>query len=202
MSHRKTFGLGVGLAVWVGCVAAGFAALQHYSAKAGPAGAPAEAGRFFAAHRHAGRPLLVMAVHPRCPCSDASLAELGDLLARSRGSCDALLLQYYPDIETPGWPDNTAPRELGGVPVKVLLDRGGRIAATLGAVTSGHAVFADARGAVRFAGGLTVARGHRGRSPAQDAILALLGGGTAALTAAPVYGCTLNQECATALPHG
>jgi hypothetical protein len=87
----------LGLAVWIAGLVAGFVSLQIYAAKAGPAHAPTPAARgFLAAHRTPGRPLLVMAVHPRCPCTDASLAELGDLLARSRGTCDALLLQFQP----------------------------------------------------------------------------------------------------------
>src|SRR4051812_20689957 len=96
MSHRRTMGLGAGIVLWLGCIVGGFCLLQQYAAKAGPAHAPENAEDFFAAHRKPNRPLLVMAVHPRCPCSNASLAELGDLLARSHGGCDALLLEYEP----------------------------------------------------------------------------------------------------------
>jgi hypothetical protein len=138
-------------------------------------------------------------IHPHCPCSDASLAELGDLLARSRGGCDALLLQYHPIEDSPDWERDVSPREIGGVPVRLVLDRGGKMAVALGAGTSGHVVFADAQGVLRFAGGLTTARGHRGRAPGQDAILEILAGGKPALTTAPVYGCAIAPECVAPL---
>lgn len=195
MSRKRAFSLAAATVLWVGCIAAGFGALQQYSAKAGAIHSPRNPDEFFAAHRQPNRPLLVMALHPRCSCSEASLAELGDLLARSRGTCDALLVQYHPEQASPDWPADNSPRQLGGVTVNVLVDRGGNMASVLGAATSGHVVFADSHGALRFAGGLTVSRGHRGRAPAQDAILEILAGGKSALSFAPVYGCALQPEC-------
>ena len=194
MWSKNRLRLVVGLSLWLVGIVAGFGALQAYSARAGPARAPSDpAYAFLAAHQTPGRPLLVMAVHPRCPCTDASLAELGDLLARSKGGCDALLLQYHPA----GWPAEPAFQILGGVRVPVVPDPNGATADKLGAETSGHCIFVDARGAIRFYGGLTVARGHRGRSPAQDAILEVVAGGSPGLTSAPVYGCALSPVCKT-----
>lgn len=185
--------------LWLGAVAGGFAALQRYGAIAGTAHTPtAGSADFLAHHRRPGRALLVMAVHPNCPCSSASLAELGDLLARSRGRCDALLLEYEPRQLPADWPRAPRARELGGVSVPVLRDAAGQLAAALGAETSGHAVFVDAAGTVRFHGGLTLSRGHRGRTPAQDAILATLAGQSATLAEAPVYGCALVPTCSPA----
>jgi len=196
MLPKKILGLAFGVALWIGGITAGFCALQRYSVTDGQARTPGDTtGVFFAAHRQPGRALLVMAVHPLCPCTRASLDELGDLLARSRGACDALLLQYHPLDGTPDWPVDSSPRKLGGVEVQVLLDRGGKTAAELGAETSGHVVFVDAKGVVRFHGGLTIARGHHGRAAAQDAILELLGGGHPAIVSAPVFGCALESEC-------
>jgi len=196
MRGKTIIGVAVGVTLWLGAVGAGLCALQRFSSRAGPAYLPGPAAdAFLSAHRRPGRPLVVMAVHPLCPCSDASLAELGDLLARSHGTCDALLLQYQPANGLPDWPVDNAPRQLGGVTVPVLLDRGGVIGASLGAATSGHTVFVNERGEIRFHGGLTVARDHRGRAPGQDAILENLAGGEPALTSAPVYGCTFGPEC-------
>jgi hypothetical protein len=184
------------VAVWVCGILTCFALLQRYSHTDGPSFEPsAAANEILASHRAPGRPLLVMAVHPRCPCTDASLAELSDLLARSAGACDALLLQFQPLSGAPNWPVDDSPRELGGMKVPVVLDRGGSIGAALGAATSGHAVFVDRNGQIRFRGGLTIARDHRGRSPGQDAILATLAGRSSELTSAPVFGCTLGPEC-------
>jgi hypothetical protein len=195
MSSGRVAGLIAALTLWLGCLAAGFFLLQQHAAKAGPSFSATDADHFFAAHSQRNRPLLVMAVHPRCPCSRASLGELGDLLARSRGACDAMLLQYVPDVRADDWPADSASQELGGVETKRVLDRGGRLAAALGAATSGHVVFFDAAGKVRFAGGLTLSRGHRGRAPAQDAILQVLAGVSPQVSSAPVFGCALAPEC-------
>ena len=195
MSRRSVILLAASSALWLGCVATGLCALQHYSAVAGAAAPTRNATKFFSAHRQPDRPLLVMAVHPKCPCTRASLAELGDLLARSRGSCDALLLQYHPEASSPGWNEDVMPRQLGGVTVRTLLDRGGRIGSALGAVTSGHVVLVDARGIERFGGGITLSRGHRGRAPAQDTILQILAGENVAAVTSPVFGCALSPEC-------
>lgn len=195
MSRGKVICLTSAVAAWIGCVAAGFCALQEYSAGAGAAFLPNNPDEFLAAHRQPNRALVVMAVHPRCPCSSASLAELGDFLARSRGACDALLLEYHPETADSDWPTDTLPRQLGGVDVERMLDRGGKLASALGAATSGHVVFVDARGTLRFAGGITIARGHRGRSLAQDAMLEVLKGGHPDTISAPVYGCALAPEC-------
>ena len=151
-----------------------------------------------------------MAVHPKCPCTSASLAEFGDFLARAGDRCDGLIVQIAPSASTGGGPDwqPAAPtRSLGGRSVPVVADADGRLAAVLGAETSGHIVLIDAGGAVRFCGGITLSRGHRGRSPAQDAMLAALSSSTAgdgapvelcgaSMHAAPVYGCPLQEPCA------
>jgi hypothetical protein len=182
--------------VWIGCVVTGFALLQNYAATAGAAHAPREeAIAQLATHRRANHGLVIMAVHPECPCTEASLGELGDLLARSMGRCDAVILEYRPQTPPTNWPKSPATRELGGVNVSVRLDVGGKLAAELGAQTSGHAVFIDPSGTTRFHGGITLARGHRGRAPAQDAILAALRGIEMPLVAAPVFGCALEPEC-------
>jgi hypothetical protein len=198
MSAKKITFLAIGASAWLVSLGASFAALQRYAATAGSAQAPAlHAAELLAAHRTPGRGLVIMATHPLCPCTEASFAELGDLLARSRTACDAVILEYQPLRPPADWSQGATSRELGGQRVPVIRDRGGRLAAALGAETSGHVVLIDARGTMRFHGGLTLARGHRGRSPAQDAILAVLNGGKPALDASPVYGCALTSGCKT-----
>jgi len=191
MPSRRSFFIFAFAGLWLAGLLGGFAALQAYAGRPGRIAAPAASAQaWLNAHRRPGRPLLVMAVHARCPCTDASLAELGDFLDRAHGACDALLLRYSPDRAEAPRPGET--RVLGGVTVPLLADPDGRLAAELGALTSGSAVLVDAAGQIRFYGGLTLERGHRGRSPAQDALLALVADRHAtARPAAPVYGCPL-----------
>lgn len=189
MRSKPRILLAAGLAVWALAVVAAFGALARYSSTPGSEHQPgAGAAEFLAAHRHSGRPLVAMVVHPRCPCTDASLAELGDFLARTHAGCDAVLVRFV----GPGWPAGEPVVRLGGVPVPVVSDPGGRIASVLGADTSGHCVLMDANGKIRFYGGLTIARGHRGESPVQAALLAVVGGDSRAVRPAPVYGCSIT----------
>ena len=57
---------------------------------------------------------------------------------------------------------------------QIFIDRGGREAARFGATTSGMLMFFDAAGTRRYAGGITIARGHEGQSAGADALSALL----------------------------
>jgi len=198
MSSRRRNFLLLLAGFWLASLVGGFAALQAYAGRPGRLAEPGpRASAWLEAHRRPGRPLVVMAVHARCPCTDASLAELGDFLARTRGACDALLLRYSPH-GNPGESSGEI-RVLGGVNVPLLADPTGSLAADLGALTSGSVIMMDAAGRVRFHGGLTLERGHRGRSPAQDAMLALVTKpNDTALGIAPVYGCPLPEQGAFA----
>lgn len=175
---------------WVAGIVSAFGALGRYASRAGTSFAPdaSEVSRIYREAGVPGRPLLIMAVHPRCPCTDASLDEMGELLARAKGSCDAVLLAY----QARGWPASPVSRQIGPAQVRILPDLDGRIAARLGASTSGHCVLISPDGSTRFYGGLTASRGHRGRSAGQDDILAALVDAAPRLATAPVYGCSLR----------
>jgi hypothetical protein len=191
MMSKRTFGLVFLATTWLAAIAAGFTVLQNYSSKPGLAGDPkTEASGFIVAHQKSGRPLLVMAIHPECPCTEASLSELGDLLIRSHGAFDTLLLKYH----APGWSAGESTTRVGAANVPVMLDLDGKIAASLGAETSGYTLFYDAAGAVRFQGGITIARGHVGRAEGQDVILKLISGENLPLAHTRVYGCALTND--------
>ena len=183
--------------VWVIALLAGFAGLERYASAAGEGRAPASGvAKAFTSYRRANRALAVMAIHPRCPCTQASVAELADFIARAGTACDALIVHVVPEGADVDWPlANT--RILGGREVPVIADPEGKLAAMLGAETSGHVVLIDAAGQVRFHGGITRARGHRGRATGQDAMLAALSRqrSAAEFCSAPVYGCALRGPC-------
>jgi hypothetical protein len=77
--------------------------------------------------------------------------------------------------------------------VDLRVDDGGAIARSFGALTSGEVLLYDARGALRFAGGITAARGHEGDSEGRDALEASIRGATGQARAA-VFGCSLFGE--------
>lgn len=110
MPCKSVISLVVSLALWVFGILSGFAVLQHYTQPAGPGNkAAVSVVEVLASHRVPGRPLLVMAIHPLCSCTDASFAEMSELLACSHGACDALLLQVQPMNGAPDWPAEWIP---------------------------------------------------------------------------------------------
>ncbi|MCY1030419.1 RedB protein [Corallococcus sp. BB11-1] len=186
-------------ALWLGGIGAGLFVLARYSATPGIAQAKVarwpEATRLT---RQAGRPVLVMLAHPKCPCTRASVTELAELMAHAGGRADAFVLFLRPEGLEDGWEQGELWRAAARIPgVTVLRDPGGLEAKHFGATTSGHVVLYGADGLLRFSGGITVARGHEGESPGRMALERVLReGGEGGDT--PVYGCALEDPPASA----
>ena len=188
------------LGVWGAAVVAGFAGLQLKSTLKGAIAAPPCASPEMLAT--GTEPFtLVVAVHPRCPCTLASLENLERLMTRCAGHLACRVLMYQPATPSEAWtcgPAWDAVRRIPGITVAV--DTNGRDATRLGELTSGSAVLFDVRGVPRYAGGLTLARGHAGENPATDAIAQIVlspKSDTGALSLAPVFGCPLIEPCPT-----
>jgi hypothetical protein len=73
-----------------------------------------------------------------------------------------------------------------------MVDVDGREAKLFGAVVSGSTIVYAPDGELVFRGGLTIARGHEGRGPAHDRIVAAIEHRPAIATA-PTYGCALFE---------
>jgi hypothetical protein len=138
------------------------------------------------------RPTLLIFVHPRCPCSRASLDELGTLLASCGDRVAARAVLFRPRGGREGWfpPDLRA--ALGQMPgLEVGQDVGGEEARRFGVATSGHMLLYNPRGDRIFSGGITPGRGERGDNPGRAALLGrIIGTGGEGLEC-PVYGCPL-----------
>ena len=140
-----------------------------------------------------------MIVHPRCPCSRASVGELSRLMTRLGDRVKGYVLVVQPEgTDGDEWSKSeladSAARING---IEVQLDRGGREAKLFGAATSGQTYLYSRTGALQFSGGITASRGHYGDSQGSSEIarLTLEGEGATAETAASsnVYGCELHD---------
>lgn len=183
----------IAVSVWVLLLACGTGYLAAHGARAGGAGAtPARwAGAF---ERGAGVWTVVLAAHPRCPCTRASAEELIGALEGASEPYELVVLAYRPAGD-PGFADTGVVRRLRGLAhARVLDDPDGRLAAGLGALTSGHAAVYDAGGDLRFSGGLTPSRAHVGPNTGAGAVRSLLRGGVPPAAGAPVYGCPLDND--------
>src|SRR4051794_36911471 len=142
------------------------------------------------------RPTLVLFLHPRCPCSRASLAELERLFASLQKEWVPLpniaVVATVPEIHSSEWTETETMRRAAQLPgARVFIDSAGYEAKRFGAVTSGTIMFFDASGRRLYTGGITVGRGIEGQNAGVDAVEFLLRGKTVAATNIPVFGCRL-----------
>lgn len=144
--------------------------------------------------RQDGLATLVMAVHPCCPCTRASVDQLERLLLRSPRPVKATALVFA----APGLEEDRIGNELeqriAAIPgLAIVADADGRIADALGLTTSGATALYDGDGRLRFLGGLTSARGSSVPGLGVEAVLAVLGGSGVPDRTMPVFGCSLRE---------
>jgi hypothetical protein len=149
--------------------------------------------------RNSSRPTLLVFLHPECPCSRATLAELDRLLTPRRDKVGVELVFVRPAGLEAGWERtdlwSTAQRISGA---KVTCDPDGVETRRFGARTSGETMLFTATGRLLYDGGITGSRGHEGDNPGRDTLAALIDGGGNSFHHAPVFGCALFDEYSAA----
>ncbi|MGB8169639.1 MAG: hypothetical protein WCF18_19215 [Chthoniobacteraceae bacterium] len=179
--------------VWLSLALLGTAAMLAYANVPGvAAAAPGDWPPASEVPRAAGRPTLVMFLHPQCPCSRASIGELALLLAHAPRAVEARVLFLDPEGDDEAWVETDLWRSAAAIPgVAVARDVAGREARVFHSGTSGATLLYDGAGRLLFQGGITLARGHAGDNPGRSAIEALLRGEEPPTAATPVFGCGL-----------
>ena len=187
------------LVVWLAVVAGGTVAMVRYSeapgiARSAPDAWPTKSKLL----RDRDRPTLVMFLHPRCPCSRASVGELERLLANVHGKLDVCVAFVVPPGAADTWEETDLTRRIGSLQgVRHYTDKDGTEAHLFGAETSGQTMLYDSTGKLRFRGGITAGRGHAGDNPGRSALEDLVLRGEANSTGTPVFGCALfDTKCA------
>jgi len=142
------------------------------------------------------RPTLLLFMHPRCPCTRASIRELERLLGglgRPEFQPEIIILVSLPAESGEEWRRTDSVRQASGLPrAKVVYDPNGRETSRFGAVASGTVMLFGAGGEKLFAGGVTASRGHEGDNAGTDALQALLRGRKDLLVVStPAFGCRL-----------
>jgi hypothetical protein len=187
--------LAVATGVWLVATAAGMVRLALYAQTPGDSGTtPLTWPGGEVVTRADGKPTLVLALHPACTCSQATLEQLDQLMAVHPGAFDVVvLLARYDGL--PSDADVMGPALARRPAIRRVADRGAGIARRFGALTSGHAVLYDETGRLRFSGGLTRARGEAGDS-VPFAYLHAWAAGTRPPGAATfsVFGCALSAH--------
>ncbi len=150
--------------------------------------------------RNDNRPTLIFFVHPKCPCTTASISELERVLVRANIASDELptliCIATLPMQASAVWYDSPSLDTLSKLPrATVVWDHGGKLASRFGASISGTVQLFSDQGAMLFQGGITVSRGHAGESTGGDQLLACLRDPIRARAiSTPIFGCPLCIE--------
>lgn len=156
------------------------------------------------------RPALLFFLHPRCPCTRASLSELERLVqssyVRIGGSkLQLIVVATLPADYSADWlATSTVERALRLPGVELFIDPGGHEANRFGATTSGTVMWFDEQGSLLYAGGITHARGHEGDNVGRDRLAKLIRGSSVRTQGIPALGCKLclpsAKDAARTLP--
>ena len=163
---RGQLWLAAGIAIWLLTIGGGLGMLWAYADTSGPPAAarttwPSEASFT----RDTRGPVLVLFLHPHCPCSRATIGELARLLAGAPPPAAVYALVYRPSTAEAGWERTDLWRSVAAMRgVHVMTDVGGAQARVFGALTSGQTLLYSATGSLLFSGGITGARGHEGET--------------------------------------
>lgn len=178
-SNRRTnFWLKILAGLWLLLVGLGLVLLMLYSNRPGERGDvpktwPAESGL----ENSKTRSTLLVFAHPQCPCTRATIDELSWIMSRCGESLDCRVLFFQPAGESAEWSHTDLWHQAALIEgVRVFADPQSRAAMEFGALTSGHVVMYDTEGNLRFEGGITPSRGHRGGNRGRDQVVSLLNG--------------------------
>lgn len=138
---------------------------------------------------------LLMAVHPKCGCSQASLGELSKLSARFPQILQAKIIFITPKNAQESWMQSenwSAAKAIVGA--EVIHDSGGKLAKLFNLQTSGSTLLYNSAGKLLFSGGITSSRGHWGDNAGSQAISDLITKGNSEKKLTAAFGCNLFNK--------
>jgi hypothetical protein len=153
--------------------------------------------------RDSARDTLVMAIHPACPCSRASLAELERAAPGMSDAVNLKIVFYEPRTKPPGWDSLGLWDRAGRIPGALRVrDIDGQELHRFGMTTSGEIKLFSSAGRLLFHGGITESRGHEGDNPGLDQLLMAIRDGRPASKSTPVFGCAIFSNAGAPAPEG
>jgi hypothetical protein len=208
-SDRLSWPLAAALIVWIAIAVAGWYGISAYGFKGDPQATtdivpqwPAESN----IARMTGRPTLILFLHPKCPCSRATVAELERLPVLVPGDAlpDVCVVAAAPRSTGDRWWSSPFLARAARIPnARLVRDLGGVETELFGVRVSGTVLLFDPAGNRLYAGGVTMSRGHAGDNVGLQAVTDLLVDHDADVSSIPPLGCAMvreNQQPASATP--
>ena len=186
----------LGFGFWLLIVAIGSSLVVRYANTAGAVGTPpAEWPGESSITRTPGKPILLVMIHPQCPCSRASINELARLMVSVQGRVSAKVVFIRPQGQAEDWVKTDLWASAAIIPgVDVSIDDEGVEANRFASKTSGQVMLYGGNGRLMFSGGITAARGHSGDNAGSSAIVALLTTNDSGIDHTSIFGCPLLQR--------
>ncbi len=141
---------------------------------------------------------LLLFLHPKCPCSGATVEELNRLLTHCGGKLNVQAFVFQPRSQPQSWAQTALVQTLKRIPkVTVSFDIDAQLARRMGAIASGQVLLYDPAGHLQFSGGITPSRGHAGDNDGEEAVVAHVLNQdvpAARVSRTPVFGCALYPQ--------
>jgi hypothetical protein len=195
--NGSKFLLGFIILLWIFSLGFGLGKLMEYSTTPGSVGDVAESWPKETKLKLSNRNFtLVLALHPHCPCSMATVAELNKIIGWAQGKIVVKVLTVKTGhLSTEEIGDEALIKEARAIPgVEIFEDNGGLEANHFGFMTSGHAALYNSAGKLLFNGGITPSRGHQGDNAGAKAVLDLVLRGNSKTARTKVFGCSLQRR--------
>jgi hypothetical protein len=199
-SERLSWPLAAALVVWIAIAVAGWYGISAYGFNGDPQ-ATAHIVPYWPTDstiaRMTDRPTLVLFLHPKCPCSRATVGELERLpvLAPSDALPDICVVAAAPRSTGDLWWSSPFLARAARLPnTRLVRDPGGVETELFGARVSGTVLLFDPAGKRLYAGGVTMARGHAGDNVGLQAVTELLVDHHADVAPIPPLGCEMVRE--------
>ena len=144
---------------------------------------------------HPEKYTLAVYIHPKCPCTQATLYEVERLMTKVRDEV-ALSFYIFGASDAPSvWFEGTLDQLEQKFPDSLVIrDIDGEYSKSAGASVSGSTVLYTPDGVPVFWGGVTSGRGHSGDNLGSDSILSIARGLEPTRSEAPVYGCRITDD--------
>ena len=135
---------------------------------------------------------LLLFLHPKCPCSLATVNELERALESGRDSIELRIGLYCPPSQSDDWTETKLKKLAERIaPGSTFVDRSAEEARRFGVLTSGHMLAYSASGKCLFSGGITSSKGHEGDNRGSSELQKIINGDQRLLFKHPVFGCPL-----------
>lgn len=194
----KTVLSAIAFVAWAALITFGTASLIIDSSKTGLSGtAPWHFPESETGIHQGPNPVLLVFLHPHCPCSRSILEQIQTILDSHPGKVDCRIYVVVPPQAMEGWENGTLVNQLKAFEkATVEIDRNGIIASQFSANTSGQVLLYRSDGVLAFSGGITAPQSHVGQCPGLLALVARLQNDELPHLQSPVFGCPLFNSFA------